>query len=54
MRGRLTDRLLQQGLLTPSMLEELKNEWNQQEKNYNFSSNAKNDARKKFQRNRKK
>lgn len=27
MRGRLTERLLSQGLLTPSMLQELRKEW---------------------------
>lgn len=29
-RGRLTERLLAQGLLTQTMLEELQSEWNQQ------------------------
>lgn len=29
-RGRLTERLLAQGLLTPNMLQELKKEWTQQ------------------------
>lgn len=29
-RGRLTERLLAQGLLTPAMLEELRKEWDQQ------------------------
>lgn len=29
-RGRLTERLLAQGLLTPTMLEELQHEWNRQ------------------------
>lgn len=29
-RGRLTDRLLAQGLLTPAMLTELRNEWDRQ------------------------
>lgn len=28
-KGRLTERLLAQGLLTPNMLVELQNEWNQ-------------------------
>uniref|UniRef100_A0A8W7PBW6 ATP-dependent RNA helicase SUV3 homolog, mitochondrial n=1 Tax=Anopheles coluzzii TaxID=1518534 RepID=A0A8W7PBW6_ANOCL len=31
-RGRLTERLLAQGLLTPAMLQELKQEWDQQAK----------------------
>lgn len=34
--GRLTERLLAQGLLTPAMLDELRNEWNG--KNYKTSS----------------
>lgn len=29
-KGRLTERLLAQGLLTPAMLRELQKEWNQQ------------------------
>lgn len=32
-RGRLTERLIAQGLLTPHMLQELRREWNQQGKN---------------------
>lgn len=31
-RGRLTDRLLAQGLITPAMLDELRNEWSRTDK----------------------
>lgn len=33
LRGRLTERLLAQGLLTPSMLQELRKEWDQSNAN---------------------
>jgi ATP-dependent RNA helicase SUPV3L1/SUV3 len=36
LRGRLTERLLAQGLLTPNMLQELRKEW---DNNQNQSSN---------------
>lgn len=32
-RGRLTDRLIAQGLLTPGMLSELRREWDAQQQN---------------------
>lgn len=38
MRGRLTERLLAQGLLTPSMLQELKKEWDKSEKSTRASN----------------
>lgn len=38
-RGRLTDRLIAQGLLTPGMLSELRKEWDTQQ--HNMSSKKK-------------
>ena len=38
MRGRLTERLLAQGLLTPNMLQELKKEWDQSAKPSRYSN----------------
>lgn len=32
-KGRLTERLLAQGILTPNMLQELKKEWDKQQDN---------------------
>lgn len=37
LRGRLTERLLAQGLLTPNMLQELKKEWDQSTASNRFS-----------------
>lgn len=40
LRGRLTERLLAQGLLTPNMLQELRKEWNQGSRSNSFQSNS--------------
>lgn len=37
MHGRLTERLLAQGLLTPSMVQELKTEWDKSSKRHSDS-----------------
>ncbi|KAF5273770.1 hypothetical protein FQA39_LY00885 [Lamprigera yunnana] len=50
-RGRLTERLLAQGLLTPSMLQELKKEWTK--KSNSFQSNSSNDTSRVLRRIRK-
>lgn len=42
-RGRLTERLLAQGLLTPTMLEELQNEWNRNEETQTPSTHKRDD-----------
>lgn len=59
LRGRLTERLLAQGLLTPNMLQELKKEWDKAEhKSRSSYSNNDDDVDdsppKSFRRNRKK
>lgn len=43
LRGRLTERLLAQGLLTPNMLQELRKEWNQKGDSNRFSHSPNND-----------
>lgn len=53
MRGRLTERLLAQGLLTPAMLQELKREWNQQGSDTNDEDNDKTNNSSKYRRKRK-
>lgn len=51
-RGRLTERLLAQGLLTPAMLQELRKEWDQQGMDPN-SKHSNDDLNKKLRRKRK-
>lgn len=51
-RGRLTERLLAQGLLTPSMLQELRKEWDQQGMDPN-TKHLNEDLNKKLRRKRK-
>ncbi|XP_055379212.1 ATP-dependent RNA helicase SUV3 homolog, mitochondrial [Condylostylus longicornis] len=51
--GRLTERLLAQGLLTPAMLEELKKEWDQKN-NSNADFDSDDESSKKSRRKRKK
>lgn len=43
-RGRLTDRLLAQGLLTPRMLNELRKEWDAQQQSYDSQHSNHNDS----------
>lgn len=51
-RGRLTERLLAQGLLTPAMLQELRKEWDNQGMDIN-SKHSNDDLSKKLRRKRK-
>lgn len=53
LRGRLTERLLAQGLLTPNMLQELKNEWDQSQqpsRNSSYQDESETSPFKKFRR----
>jgi hypothetical protein len=43
MRGKLTERLFAQGLLTPAMLEELKKEWESAESASRYSTDIDSD-----------
>lgn len=52
-RGRLTERLLAQGLLTPAMLTELRKEWDQQIMVPNSNKHSNDDLSKKLRRKRK-
>lgn len=46
-KGRLTERLIAQGLLTPAMLQELRKEWNQQKNEADDDSDNRRFRRKK-------
>lgn len=46
-KGRLTERLIAQGLLTPAMLQELRKEWNQQQNEEDNDSDSRRFRRKK-------
>lgn len=53
-RGRLTERLLSQGLLTPGMLKELRKEWDEANASNSDSCKGDNDSSSKHRRKRKK
>lgn len=46
-KGRLTERLIAQGLLTPAMLQELRKEWNQQKHETDSDNDSRRFRRKK-------
>lgn len=51
-RGKLTERLLAQGLITPNMLQELKKEWTENKSDFNANDDDDDDLPKKPRRKR--